>query len=537
MILTRQQVMSHRSINKAVESLRNNPATPKIMQKLTRGTVREWFDADFKLKPHIKLRWESGKSKIGGMGARYSLADYSELEIYLLAIFNKRRESGLVINSSVAVPIMRTVIQQRAPQLLQRMALSRRWVRHWLRCRGGFTYKKATTSGQKLPADWEAQVGLMIDRAAAVVASKRIAHPSLVINWDQSALMLMPTSTYTYHGKKDKHVSVTGHDDKRQITALVGVTLEGELLPLQLVFQGQEADRTQHKAVPVLDSTLSQRVDYAGWHLTQTPNHWSSQISMRDYVDYIVVPFVKAKREKHNCPNSPALLLFDCWSVHKSAEFLDWMKNEHPDFHVVFIPAGCTGKAQPADVVVQRPLKCEITNQYLQWTTEILTADLQPDSDDVPTCEIDRSMGTLKPKLVEWTFNAWNRLRERQSMIAKGWAKIGLDAIFTAERQAAALLSLTIKGIRLDDPADDKVEEEATSAADLLDAYAEGDEDEVEEDEEEADINVSIAACLEEKAVIQGVRRSSRLAGQSDQQRDARMARLMQEQVYEAGFD
>ena len=48
---------------------------------------------------------------------------------------------------------------------------------------------------------------------------------------------------------------------------------------------------------------------------------------------------------------------------------------------------------------------------------------------------------------------------------------------------------------------------------------------------------MSIAACLEEKAVIQGVRRSGRLAGQSDQQRDARMARLMQEQVYEADFD
>ena len=81
------------------------------------------------------------------------------------------------------------------------------------------------------------------------------------------------------------------------------------------------------------------------------------------------------------------------------------------------------------------------------------------------------------------------------------------------------------------------VEEDLASAADILDAHADEDEDAVEEDEEEADINVSIAACLEEKAIIQGVRRSSRLADQSNQQRDARMARLMQEQVYEDGFD
>lgn len=534
-------VVAHNNIKEAVKSLRNNPSNPSILRKLSKSTVRGWFNTDCNLKllDHVRMKWESGKSRLGGMGAPYSLADHSELEMFLLAIFKKRRENGLVINSSVAVPILRTVIQQRAPQLLERMALSRRWVRHWLRRRGGFTYKKATTSGQKLPADWESQVEAMIDRAAAVVITKKVAHPSLVINWDQSAVMLMPTSTYTYHDKKDKHVSVTGQDDKRQITAVVAATLEGELLPLQMVFQGQEANRSQHKAVPVLEPSLSNRITYAGWHLTQTPNHWSSQVSMRDYVDFIIVPFVKAKRAQHNCPLSPALLMFDCWSVHKSAEFLGWMKSTHPDFHIVFIPAGCTGKAQPADVVVQRPLKCEITNQYLQWTTEMLTAGLRFDSNEVPDCEIDRSMGTLKPKLVAWTFHAWNQLRERQAMIAKGWAKIGLDAIFKPERQSAALLRMATNGIKLDDVLDG-TEEEPSSAADVLESYAEEEECEddgaVEEDEEEPDINVSIAACLEDRAVVQGVRRSSRVASRSEVQRDARMAQLLQDSVYEDGF-
>jgi hypothetical protein len=520
----------------AVASLQK-PSNPDIFRKLSHTTVRGWFDADFRLKDSVRLKWEAGKPRMGGIGGQSSLVDHAELEQYLIGIMRKRRDSGLVINSSVAVPIMRCVIQQRAPHLLQKMALSRRWVRQWLRCRCGFTYKKSTTSGQKLPPDWEQQVEAMIDRAAAVVIAKKVAHPSLVINWDQSAIMLMPTSTYTYHDKKDKHVSVTGQADKRQITAVVGVNLEGELLPLQMIFQGQEKKRTQHKAVPVLDHSFQVRLAHAGWHLTQTPNHWSSQQSMRDYVDFIITPFVNAKRQQHNCPDSPVLLLFDCWSVHKSEEFLTWMRQQHPDYHIVFIPAGCTGKAQPADVVLQRPLKCEISNQFLQWTTDILTAQLTPDNDDLPTCEIDHTMGTLKPKLVEWAWASWNQLQSRKEMIAKGWAKIGLDAIFKPERQAAALLSMATKGMSMDDAPEG--EEESESHEDAWERQAEeeecNDDNTVEEDEEEVDMDVSIAACLEDKPVVQGVRRSSRLAERIGEARDHRMAELMQESLYDDG--
>lgn len=529
-----------RSFEAAVKSLRK-PSNPEIFDQLSRSTVRGWFDADFRLKKDVRLKWEAGMPRLGGIGASYSLADHAPLEQFLIDIFRKRRESGLVVNSNVAVPILRSVIKQRAPQLLDDMALSRRWVRQWLRTRCGFTYKKATTSGQKLPVDWERQVETMIDRAAAVVITKKVAHPSLVINWDQSAIMLMPTSTYTFHDKRDKHVSVTGQDDKRQITAVVGVTLEGELLGLQLIFQGQERNRKQHKAVPVLDPNFVLRLAHAGWHLTQTPNHWSSQQSMRDYVDFVITPFVRAKRQLHNCPNSPALLLFDCWSVHKSHEFLAWMKEQHPDYHIVFIPAGCTGKAQPADVVLQRPLKCEITNQFLQWTSEMLTAQLSPDSNDVPTCEIDNSMGTLKPKLVEWTWYAWTQLRLRQDMIVKGWAKIGLDGIVKPERQAAALLRMATNGISIEDAPDGKVEDEPVSEADGLEGQAEEEEcdsdNAVEEDEEEVDMDVSIVACLENRAIVQGMRRSGRLAAREGVLRDAHMAQLMQEQMYADGFD
>ena len=48
-------------------------------------------------------------------------------------------------------------------------------------------------------------------------------------------------------------------------------------------------------------------------------------------------------------------------------------------------------------------------------------------------------------------------------------------------------------------------------------------------------MDVSIVACLENTAVVHGARRSSRLAARGDELRDARMARLIQEQTYEDG--
>lgn len=70
-----------------------------------------------------------------------------------------------------------------------------------------------------------------------------------------------------------------------------------------------------------------------------------------DYVRYIIDPWIKKKAAELNVPNAHAILLFDCWSVHKSDGFLSWLSSTYPSYHPLVVPAGCTGKAQPADVV------------------------------------------------------------------------------------------------------------------------------------------------------------------------------------------
>lgn len=147
-------------------------------------------------------------------------------------------------------------------------------------------------------------------------------------------------------------------------------------------------------------------------------------------------------------------------------------------------------------------------------------------------------MAVLKPRVVEWALESWSMLRKRKEMIVRGWAKIGLDAIFKPERQTAALLHMLTRNINLDDAPDGK-EDEPESQAEEWEILAEEEQcDEanaVEEDEEQVNMDVSIAACLESSVIPQGVRRSSRLAARGDVLRDSHMAALLQEQVYVDG--
>ena len=63
--------------------------------------------------------------------------------------------------------------------------------------------------------------------------------PDLIINWDQTGLKFVPTGDWTRNLSGDKVVSLVGSDDKREITAVLAVTITGRCLPPQLLYKGK----------------------------------------------------------------------------------------------------------------------------------------------------------------------------------------------------------------------------------------------------------------------------------------------------------
>ena len=111
--------------------------------------------------------------------------------------------------------------------------------------------------------------------AVCMLTLFRQIHPSLVINMDQTGAHLVPSDSHTYEMKGVKDVKVIGADDKRQITACIASSLHGDLLPLQLIFQGKTA-----ACHPVVTPAATN----ARAHITHSENHWSNQETMQQYI-------------------------------------------------------------------------------------------------------------------------------------------------------------------------------------------------------------------------------------------------------------
>jgi hypothetical protein len=82
---------------------------------------------------------------------------------------------------------------------------------------------------------------------------------------DQTGIHLVPAARFTYERAGSKTVAVVGAEDKRQITVCVAASLRGDLLPLQLIFQG----KTSRSLPPATANSIATLVD-----VTQSSNRW-----------------------------------------------------------------------------------------------------------------------------------------------------------------------------------------------------------------------------------------------------------------------
>lgn len=223
----------------------------------------------------------------------------------------------------------------------------------------------------------------------------------------------MPCSSWTYEKLGSSSVAVVGADDKRQITACVASSLDGILLPLQLIFQG----KTERCLPPHTAASRAARID-----LTHSENHWSNQETMQGWVTTVLLPHAHRMIEAHQLDaNAHIILLLDAWAVHKSDKFRTWIAEQHPRIHLVYIPANCTSKLQVADVALQRPFKHGITQRFNDWVAHEIANQIREEK----TAGLNTmlTMTELKSRVLEWCAASWQDLRERRQYIMDGWDK------------------------------------------------------------------------------------------------------------------
>ena len=292
----------------------------------------------------------------------------------------------------------------------------------------GLSRRRVTTGGDEgklsefLTPDimrelFQARIASVVHQGAAQGA---IIPPELVVGADETGIHLVPSTSVVLAPKGSKRVAREDGDDKRQITGMVAHTMDGVMLPLQLVFAGKTA-----RVLPALP-----REELAKYRplLSVTHNHWSSDTSIMQWLKVVVVPFLLRRKRAMGLPATfPALLIWDVHWSHRHAAVRKLIADSFPWLRLAYVPARTTSYLQVCDVSINKPLKNRVQAATRQWRIETRKQG----------SALVRSVPLLRLQITRSMMEVAAGI-ERE-IILNGVRKVGLDAVFDPERVPALL--------------------------------------------------------------------------------------------------
>ena len=100
------------------------------------------------------------------------------------------------------------------------ICLNRHWAYSFLR-RMNFVQRKATTSLSKYSVSNFSDLKKSFLASVVETVSMEEIPPELILNWDQTGIMIVPSTSWTMDQRGTRRVEIGGLKDKRQITAVL----------------------------------------------------------------------------------------------------------------------------------------------------------------------------------------------------------------------------------------------------------------------------------------------------------------------------
>ena len=226
---------------------------------------------------------------------------------------------------------------------------------------------------------------------------------------------MAPAQNFTMAPRGATQVTVKGKDDKRAITALLGITFKGGMIPPQLIYTGITDRCHPHYEFP------------DDWHITHTSSHWSDEDTMKLYVAEILIPYFERMREYYELPDDhKALLILDTFSAHCCEDFKKLLQDANICY--VYVPPGCTDKLQPLDATggVNFSFKKLITAYWEEYYQECLSFHTDENGDIPDDYDVDMRLSTLKPIHAEWIHRSFNEMKNHKEQIKESWDTVGI---------------------------------------------------------------------------------------------------------------
>ncbi|EIW86268.1 hypothetical protein CONPUDRAFT_40712, partial [Coniophora puteana RWD-64-598 SS2] len=199
--------------------------------------------------------------------------------------------------------------------------------------------RAGTKAAQKTPEDASRQLLQLFFRLALTIRDYDIPDASLVVNFDQTQVIVAHNDNRTYDQRGAKQVAITNKEEKRAWTAVVGVSASGEVLPLQVIMKGSTSRSLPSANAPRMAEARSRGFIFS----LNRDSYWSSVALSEEYFELILVPyFIRHKARLHLDDDQACIVLLDCWSVHRSAELRSIISRRWPWIRLRYVPGGMT---------------------------------------------------------------------------------------------------------------------------------------------------------------------------------------------------
>ena len=113
----------------------------------------------------------------------------------------------------------------------------------------------------------------------------------------------------------------------------------------------------------------------------------------------ILVPYLYKQIEELGLQKDHKMVwLLDCWNVHTSNASMDWIKVDHPNILVIYVPTNYISKLQLANVILQKPLEHAFKEYFNRWTSQIIKEQIDKGEES----KVEFRMSNLKLCPCEW---------------------------------------------------------------------------------------------------------------------------------------
>ena len=343
-----------------------NASTVRILDLkypgLKRQTVSDFKVAYLKLKQSDEAAdsdiTESVKKKAG----RPTLLPESLMKIIIETVANLWLR-GAPVSSAVIRAVARGVILASDRSLLLEnggyIDLSTDWSRqvlYRLETLGQkVTSRMATTAKIPIAPALLNETKLDFQRKINALQAWHKTPEDLIINIDQTPLPYVCTGKRTYHTCGASSVPLVGKGKKKQITGTFTITMSGQFLPMQLIYQG------------TTDWCIPKGVEFPhDWNVTYTAAHWSKESKAIQHLQTVVFPYVKKRKVELQLPeHQKSMLIFDVFRGQVTDKITIFI--EENDCVIVHVPNNMTDHFQPLDLNVNGHAKEFLKKKFKCW--------------------------------------------------------------------------------------------------------------------------------------------------------------------------